>query len=150
MHEKAPLACFFPSSGCFLCLRILFLQSEFRLRRPAYSAGPKQVTDLHRACGSYFMALRADFGASRLYGPPGGFWRFAALRLCGEFWRFAALRLCGRIWISRLFQVFPEEFCSEIQFKFRISGQEFHPDIPVIFVVGNSLEESLIVDGSIL
>ena len=85
-----------------------------------------------------FMALRADFGASRLYGPPGGFWRFAALRLC------------GRIWISRLFQVFPEEFCSEIQFKFRISGQEFHPDIPVIFVVGNSLEESLIVDGSIL
>ena len=36
-----------------------------------------------------FTALRADFGASRLYGPPGGFWRFAALQPSG---RILALR----------------------------------------------------------
>ena len=36
-----------------------------------------------------FMALRADFSASRLYGPPGGFWRFAALWPSG---RILALR----------------------------------------------------------
>ena len=61
-----------------------------------------------------------------------------------------ALPLRAAIGASRLFQVFSEEFCREIQFAFRIFCQEFHADVSVILVVGNGFEECFIVDGAIL
>ncbi len=49
---------FLRSTKSFLRRKIFilkFYQDVSPVGRPACSAGPKQVTDLHRACGSYFF-----------------------------------------------------------------------------------------------